>query len=763
MATLQMVIDARQAKLGAAEFNQAAASMKQGAASTSSAIEQSFKRAMNSIVLLATGGGVMHMLDRMVDAAARAQQTANRFNVLFRDQAGQAGRWAEDFGDSVGRSTQDVQDWMAGIQGTLVPLGLARDKAADLSKSLVTLAADVASFNSKTEAEVIQDFTSAMTGNTEAMRKYGVVLSDRVLDQEALSEGLGKGLKDLTELEKVQLRYNVIEKATLDAQGDAIRNVGGYANQVERLKANWEELSTTIGGVAIPVLEKLLVATNKFIDDTDTLDRGWKNLSFSFTERFTNAFGRPEDIAAWTLALREYNTEMGKWSQVGPGGMFNVPSDMERFEQLLQHFRSGALTNLPEGRLDIAPDRLRVLQEMERSARESQEGSPTAGVISPLSDEQIRSIIEGARDAMESVRHQDYLTRMERIENLEAYRDAHANVMYDVVGKETEAGKLIRNEIESLQRSRVDAMKVYQAELREDFQNLALYRSEKEAEVARLMEGSMSNAFDSMISKGATFRDAMSQFFTDVAGSFSRMASDMLARALMMKVMGIFTGNLTGIGGEGGEGSSVNIAGSSFENPGAVFGAPVDNRFGNIFDRGRVVKFGLGGVLGNIYMGKLMGFGSAWMSGGGAGPIAIGPSGGGRGLYGLADDEEEKKKSRDWYDWLKPALSAYGNLFDRGRIVPMQAGGIYSSPTYFPLAGGKIGLMGEAGAEAIMPLRRTPSGRLGVETSGQASQAAPQVIVRPRVIIVKNEKAAALEAMRSDEGEAIIINTTRMY
>ena len=49
-----------------------------------------------------------------------------------------------------------------------------------------------------------------------------------------------------------------------------------------------------------------------------------------------------------------------------------------------------------------------------------------------------------------------------------------------------------------------------------------------------------------------------------------------------------------------------------------------------------------------------------------------------------------------------------------GAIKPFAAGGVISTPTYFPLAAGSLGLAGEAGPEAIVPLARGPDGRLGV-------------------------------------------------
>ena len=61
--------------------------------------------------------------------------------------------------------------------------------------------------------------------------------------------------------------------------------------------------------------------------------------------------------------------------------------------------------------------------------------------------------------------------------------------------------------------------------------------------------------------------------------------------------------------------------------------------------------------------------------------------------------------------------SAKGNVFAKNKIVPYAYGGIVNKPTLFPMANG-MGLMGEAGAEAIMPLRRHSNGKLGVEASG---------------------------------------------
>jgi phage-related minor tail protein len=68
---------------------------------------------------------------------------------------------------------------------------------------------------------------------------------------------------------------------------------------------------------------------------------------------------------------------------------------------------------------------------------------------------------------------------------------------------------------------------------------------------------------------------------------------------------------------------------------------------------------------------------------------------------------------------LMGALSAHekGGSFAQGRVMPFASGGVVNGPVTFPMRGG-LGLMGEAGPEAIMPLTRGADGRLGVASQG---------------------------------------------
>lgn len=236
-------------------------------------LQRQFRTFSRTLLSVAGVSGGLYAITRgfksIIKSASDAEEIANKFNVVFREMSGEARRWAIDFGDSVGRATQDVQNWMAGLQDTFVPLGIARDKAADLSKSLVTLAVDVASFNNKADADVIRDFTSALVGNHETVRKYGIIISETSIKQAAINRGWDKSYKELTDLEKVMLRYNLIQSGTTDAQGDAIRTAESFANQLKRLNANMTELKTLAGSQFLEPLADSLQRINRLLSEND--------------------------------------------------------------------------------------------------------------------------------------------------------------------------------------------------------------------------------------------------------------------------------------------------------------------------------------------------------------------------------------------------------------------------------------------------------------------------------------------------------------
>ena len=78
-------------------------------------------------------------------------------------------------------------------------------------------------------------------------------------------------------------------------------------------------------------------------------------------------------------------------------------------------------------------------------------------------------------------------------------------------------------------------------------------------------------------------------------------------------------------------------------------------------------------------------------------------------------------------------------------MTPFAKGGVVAAPSYFPLGRG-LGLMGEQGAEAILPLARGPDGRLGVRSAGGGAPGRP-------VNVTVNIAAAGADSFRRSEAQ----------
>ena len=193
-----------------------------------------------------------------LSAASDAEEAAAKFDTVFGDQADTVRDWADETAANLNRSTFAIQEYAAGLQDTFVPLGVAREQAAELSQQVTELAIDLASFNNVAEPEVVAALTSALVGNHEAVRRFGVVINQAALDQALLNRGVEGGARAATEQEKALARLDIILASTTDAQGDAARTSESFANQMRGLQAATRELMVAVGQDLLPAATELI-------------------------------------------------------------------------------------------------------------------------------------------------------------------------------------------------------------------------------------------------------------------------------------------------------------------------------------------------------------------------------------------------------------------------------------------------------------------------------------------------------------------------
>ena len=206
--------------------------------------------------------GATRVLGRFIKLASDSQETLNQFKVVFGEQADSALNFAKTLSVAFDKAEDDVIALMAALQDTFVPLGFSRKEAQTLSETLTQLAFDVQSFKNASSAEVSQAFTSAIVGNHEAVRKYGIVITEAQVKQEAMNLGIKSSSGQLTAQQKVIARTSLIINGSADAIGDYANTQHEFANQVRALQANFKDLGKEIGEALLP-LAKLMVEFTK--------------------------------------------------------------------------------------------------------------------------------------------------------------------------------------------------------------------------------------------------------------------------------------------------------------------------------------------------------------------------------------------------------------------------------------------------------------------------------------------------------------------
>lgn len=217
---------------------------------------------------LAIAGVFAGIVGGLVSIASEAEETAAKFDVVFGEFAASTRKWSEEFSEATGRARKDVQAWAAGIQDMLIPMGVMREEAAEMSMGLVELAVDVASFQNKLDADVLKSFLSALIGNTEAVRSLGIGILESDVTAEAFRAGLIKNKSELNTQIKLLARLNLLYANTEDAQGDVARTADSFANRLKFLRGTIMNIVEEIGTGLIPIFSELLGLINDELKDT---------------------------------------------------------------------------------------------------------------------------------------------------------------------------------------------------------------------------------------------------------------------------------------------------------------------------------------------------------------------------------------------------------------------------------------------------------------------------------------------------------------
>lgn len=192
-----------------------------------------------------------------VTAASDLNESVSKVGFVFGDSAGDINDWASTAATAMGQSRQQALE-AAGTFGNLfTAMKIGQPQAAGMSKNLVGLAGDLASFNNVSPQEALDALRSGLTGETEPLKRFGVNLDDATLKAKAMELGLDDGKGVLNANAKAQAAYALIMEQTGTAQGDFARTSDGLANKQRILGAQFTDIKAQLGTALLPVLQSV--------------------------------------------------------------------------------------------------------------------------------------------------------------------------------------------------------------------------------------------------------------------------------------------------------------------------------------------------------------------------------------------------------------------------------------------------------------------------------------------------------------------------
>lgn len=209
---------------------------------------------------------------KMFEAASDYQENLNKVDVAFKNNSKQVKTWANNATKQFGLSKNAALEMTSlfGDMGT--SMGLSTGESAKMSTSLAGLAGDLSSFKNIPVEEAMTALNGVFTGETESLKRLGIVMTEANLAQYALAKGYGKSYDEMSQAEKVQLRYAYVTDMSKNAVGDYERTSDGAANTMRTFKSSVENLATTLGQNLLPLITPIVKKMTKLVESFGKMD-----------------------------------------------------------------------------------------------------------------------------------------------------------------------------------------------------------------------------------------------------------------------------------------------------------------------------------------------------------------------------------------------------------------------------------------------------------------------------------------------------------
>ena len=196
-----------------------------------------------------------------------AQSFGSRVNELLGKMSGlkvdvDGGLISESGMKNLGLNLQEITQYASQLASITNSLGQTGEVTTAISKSMTMLAGDISSLFNVDYSTVATNLQSGLIGQSRALYKYGIDITNATLQTYAYRYGIEKAVSEMSQAEKQQLRLLAILDQSKVSWGDLANTINSPSNMIRQFTNNVKEAGMVLGQLFIPVLQKVLPVIN---------------------------------------------------------------------------------------------------------------------------------------------------------------------------------------------------------------------------------------------------------------------------------------------------------------------------------------------------------------------------------------------------------------------------------------------------------------------------------------------------------------------
>ena len=201
------------------------------------------------------------------NATAYAESFQSRVNDTLGKLSGlkvnvQGGLLEESGTKNLGLNIQEITQYASQLASVTNSLGQTGEATTAITKSMTMLAGDISSLFNVDYSTVAQNLQSGLIGQSRALYKYGIDITNATLATYAYNLGISKSVSEMTQMEKQQLRVLAILDQSKVSWGDLANTINSPSNMLRQFSNNMKEVGMVAGQLFIPILSKVMPVVN---------------------------------------------------------------------------------------------------------------------------------------------------------------------------------------------------------------------------------------------------------------------------------------------------------------------------------------------------------------------------------------------------------------------------------------------------------------------------------------------------------------------